>query len=101
APGGSRYGRAAPQHGNRVVRRQKILVVQGIQMPTGLQLFRVIQTGDGQCFLFGPAQRRQEESCENRDDSDYHQQFYQSERGEPTAGSSGVYLEKVTRAEWG
>ncbi len=83
APGGSRYGRAAPQEGDRVVRWQKILVVHGVKMPTSLQLFHVIQTRDGQSFFFGPAERRQEESSENSNDSDYHQQFDQSERGDP------------------
>src|SRR5260221_6293278 len=50
APGGSRYGRAAPQEGDRVVRWQKILVVHGVKMPTSLQLFHVIQTGNGHGF---------------------------------------------------
>jgi hypothetical protein len=101
APGGSRYGRAASLEGDRVVRGQKIFVIYGIKVPTGRQLFYVIQTRNGQGFFFGPAERRQEESCENCDDSDYYQQFDQSERGDAATGGSGICPEKISPGDLG
>jgi len=59
--------------------RQEVVMVHGVKMPAGFQLFEIVQTSNTRGLRFRSAQRRQEQRGEGGDDGNHHEQLDQGE----------------------
>src|SRR5205823_8645923 len=64
-----------------------IRVLVSVQDEAKQELSLIVEAGGVCRFQFGPAQRRQQQGCKDRDEGDHHQQFNESEAAPPSGGA--------------
>ena len=73
----------------RAGKKETIVIVVSVHQPRERELAMVVQARDALGFLFGLAQRRQEQAGQDGNDRDDHQQLNESEGGSGLAERAG------------